>query len=75
MASPLKNEAAWISVAKGRPLKVGPGPTPDPSENELVIKVAYAAVNPTDWAVRNNISSMCTIESYKCTLDARHSIC
>jgi NADPH:quinone reductase-like Zn-dependent oxidoreductase len=52
MASTLKNEAAWMTAAKKKPLKVGPGPTPNPSENEIVIKVAYAAVNPTDWKVR-----------------------
>lgn len=28
------------------------GPTPEPSENEVVIKVSYAAVNPSDWKVR-----------------------
>jgi NADPH:quinone reductase-like Zn-dependent oxidoreductase len=54
MASTLKNQAAWIPAAKANPLKVGPGPTPNPSENEVVIKVAYAAVNPADWKVRNN---------------------
>lgn len=49
--SKLNNEAAWIPSAKANPLKVGPGPMPDPLENELVIKVVYAAVNPTDWKV------------------------
>jgi NADPH:quinone reductase-like Zn-dependent oxidoreductase len=51
MVSSFENEAAWITAAKTRPLKVGPGPKPDPSENEVVIEVAYAAVNPTDYKV------------------------
>ncbi|PQE26023.1 Zinc-binding alcohol dehydrogenase domain-containing cipB protein [Rutstroemia sp. NJR-2017a BBW] len=48
-----ENEAAWITAAKTRPLKVGPGPKPDPSENEVVIEVAYAAVNPTDYKMQD----------------------
>lgn len=48
------NQAAWQTAATTRPLKVGPGPTPDPAENEVVIKVAYAAVNSCDWNVRFN---------------------
>lgn len=45
------NEAAWIPAEKAQ-VEVGPGPIPNPSENEVVIEVAYAAVNPTDWKVR-----------------------
>ena len=45
------NEAAWLPTANARPIQVGPGPTPNPAENEVVIKVAYAAVNPADWKV------------------------
>jgi NADPH:quinone reductase-like Zn-dependent oxidoreductase len=52
MPSAFDNKAAWITDAKVRPLKVGPGPNPNPSETEVVIKVSYAAVNPTDWKVR-----------------------
>lgn len=46
------NRAAWIQGEKVHPLVVEDGPTPDPSENEVVIKVSYAAVNPADWVVR-----------------------
>jgi hypothetical protein len=56
MTPTLNNKAAWITDLKARPLKVGPGPEPNPSENEVVIKVGYAAVNPTDWKVRNSCS-------------------
>lgn len=44
------NQAAWIPTAKGQ-VKVGPGPVPSPRDNEVVIEVAYAAVNPVDWKV------------------------
>lgn len=52
MAPNFDNEAAWLESSKAHPLKVGPGPKPDPAEDEVVIKVAYAAVNPLDWKVR-----------------------
>lgn len=47
----LLNQAAWQPKARTRSLRVGPGPIPSPNEHEVVIKVAYAAVNPTDWKV------------------------
>ncbi|PYH78043.1 putative quinone oxidoreductase [Aspergillus uvarum CBS 121591] len=52
MAS-LINQAAWQPKARTRTLQVGPGPTPSPNEHEVVIKVAYAAVNPTDWKMQD----------------------
>ena len=52
MSSQLKNEAAWVVTEKAYPMEVRPGPVPDPAENEIVIKVAYAAVNPTDYKVK-----------------------
>jgi hypothetical protein len=52
MAPILNNQAAWIKASKAYPLEVGPGPQPDPAEDEVVIKVAYAAANPLDWRVR-----------------------
>jgi NADPH:quinone reductase-like Zn-dependent oxidoreductase len=57
MVSISTNEAAWITGARARPLKIGPGPIPNPLENEVVIKVAYAAVNPVDWKVRPSIAA------------------
>lgn len=44
------NQAAWMPTEKAQ-LKVGPGPVPSPKDNEVVIEVAYAAVNPVDWKV------------------------
>ncbi|KAJ5366730.1 alcohol dehydrogenase [Penicillium brevicompactum] len=40
------NEAAWQTAPDSKTFELGPGPTPNPSEDEVVIKVAYAAVNP-----------------------------
>ncbi|KAJ5802993.1 alcohol dehydrogenase [Penicillium pulvis] len=47
------NEAAWLQSADSRSVQVGPGPAPNPSEDEVVIKVAYAAVNPVDWKIQD----------------------
>jgi NADPH:quinone reductase-like Zn-dependent oxidoreductase len=53
--------------------KVGQGPKPDPSENEVVIKVTYAAVNPTDWKVRINLEKQYQ-NLTDTNIDARFSI-
>ncbi|KAJ5939218.1 alcohol dehydrogenase [Penicillium verhagenii] len=46
------NEAAWLEGPNIQALKIGPGPAPNPAENEVVIKVVYAAVNPVDWKLQ-----------------------
>jgi NADPH:quinone reductase-like Zn-dependent oxidoreductase len=51
MSTVFKNEAAWIVAEKARPMEVGSGSIPKSTENEIVIKVVYAAVNPTDYNV------------------------
>lgn len=51
MSAILDNEAAWLDSPSAYPLRVGPGPQPDPADDEVVIKVAYGAVNPLDWKV------------------------
>jgi NADPH:quinone reductase-like Zn-dependent oxidoreductase len=43
------NKAALLPYEKATNMEVGPGPIPAPDENEVVIKTAYAAVNPTDF--------------------------
>lgn len=46
------SKAAWAVAEKQTPLEVGPGLTAyEPEANEVVIKVHYAAVNPTDHLV------------------------
>jgi NADPH:quinone reductase-like Zn-dependent oxidoreductase len=45
------NVAAWLPYEKAPAMQIGPGPTPNPGENEVVIEVAYVAINPTDHLV------------------------
>ncbi|KAL1620744.1 hypothetical protein SLS56_009564 [Neofusicoccum ribis] len=47
-----KNQAAWITEAKGKPLKVDEAPTPKPGPGEVVIKNAAVAINPVDWKIQ-----------------------
>ncbi|TVY83659.1 Dehydrogenase orsE [Lachnellula suecica] len=54
MAHITENLAAWITAEKSPVMEVGPGPTPIPGDNEVVIKVAYAAVNPVDWKIQDH---------------------
>jgi NADPH:quinone reductase-like Zn-dependent oxidoreductase len=51
MTTPTENKAAWLPFEKATALEVGAAPVPEASDNEVVIKVAYASVNPTDWKV------------------------
>lgn len=45
------NESVWVTAAGAGHMQLGPGPQPNPASDEVVIKVNYAAVNPTDWKV------------------------
>ena len=47
----IQNQAAWLPYAKATPLQVGPAPKPSPLPTEVVIKVAYTAINPVDYGV------------------------
>ncbi|KAF4314092.1 Alcohol dehydrogenase superfamily zinc-containing [Botryosphaeria dothidea] len=48
-----KNQAAWITEAKGKPLKVQEAPDPKPGPGEVVIKNAAIAINPVDWKIQS----------------------
>ncbi|EKG10963.1 Alcohol dehydrogenase superfamily zinc-containing [Macrophomina phaseolina MS6] len=47
-----KNQAAWITEPKGKPLKVSEAPDPKPGAGEVVIKNAAIAINPVDWKIQ-----------------------
>ncbi|KAK5113598.1 hypothetical protein LTR85_010827 [Meristemomyces frigidus] len=51
MASPVAfNQAAWQQAAFDKSFVVGPGPDQThPADDEVVIKVAYVAINPSEW--------------------------
>lgn len=49
MSSITDNTAAWITAPTKKPFEVGPGPEPDPEPNEVVIRVAVTAINPSEW--------------------------
>ncbi|KAK5551685.1 hypothetical protein LTR46_010280 [Exophiala xenobiotica] len=50
MAAEIVNRAAWQTGPEVKPLEVGPGPAQDkPAADEVVIKVAYVAINPSEW--------------------------
>ncbi|KAK0893072.1 hypothetical protein LTR91_023204 [Friedmanniomyces endolithicus] len=43
------NRAAWLSAAKARPLAVKLAQYPSPKANEIVVRNAAIAINPSDW--------------------------
>ncbi|OJD36155.1 zinc-binding oxidoreductase [Diplodia corticola] len=48
-----KNQAAWITEAKLKPLKVQGAPDPKAGPGEVVIKNAAVAINPIDWKIQS----------------------
>jgi NADPH:quinone reductase-like Zn-dependent oxidoreductase len=50
----MSNQAAWIKVAKAKPLEVDSAPTAKAGPGEVVIKNAYVAINPVDWKIQAN---------------------
>ncbi|KAJ5106983.1 alcohol dehydrogenase [Penicillium angulare] len=57
-----ENKAVWAPAPNSRVLEVGPGPSPNPTENEVVIKVAYVAINPADHKLQEGTNHL----SYPC---------
>ncbi|KAK4539787.1 hypothetical protein LTR36_010376 [Oleoguttula mirabilis] len=56
-ASISANQAVWQQAAFDKAFVVGPGPDQTkPADDEMVIKVAYVAINPSEWKVRQDIS-------------------
>lgn len=52
MSTQLVNQAAWQTASTAKPLKVGSGPDQNsPAPDEVVIKVEYVAINPSEWKV------------------------
>jgi NADPH:quinone reductase-like Zn-dependent oxidoreductase len=43
------NTAAWLTAAKARPLAIKSAPYTSPKANEIVVKNAAIAINPSDW--------------------------
>jgi NADPH:quinone reductase-like Zn-dependent oxidoreductase len=52
------NTAAWLTGAKGIPLQVKPAPYTSPRENEIVIKNGAVAINPIDWMLQDQGTSL-----------------
>ncbi|KAK3298767.1 chaperonin 10-like protein [Chaetomium fimeti] len=46
---PPQNQAAWLTAAKAKPLRVGPAPYPTPGPGQIVIRNGAVAINPVDW--------------------------
>ncbi|KEF58096.1 uncharacterized protein A1O9_06019 [Exophiala aquamarina CBS 119918] len=54
MSTQFVNQAAWQTAANTKPLKVGPGPDQsNPASDEVVIKVEYVAINPSEWKMQD----------------------
>ncbi len=52
MAAIENNQAAWLTEAHAKPLKIGSGPDQSKLEgDEVLIQVAAVAMNPSDWKV------------------------
>jgi hypothetical protein len=58
MTAPVDNQAAWWQSAQDKHFTVAPAPAYTPADDEVVIKVAYVAINPSEWKVRQPIPWM-----------------
>ena len=53
MTEKLINHAAWQPYEFAKTLEVREGPSPQPQEDEVVVKVFYVGIAPGDWKVIN----------------------
>jgi NADPH:quinone reductase-like Zn-dependent oxidoreductase len=52
MSSPLSNRAAWLNEKFDKDFLIGPGPDQSSAvDDEVIVKVAYVAINPSEWKV------------------------
>jgi NADPH:quinone reductase-like Zn-dependent oxidoreductase len=49
-----ENQAAWLNASKAYPLEVRSAPYTSPAANEIVIKNRAVAINPIDWMLQQN---------------------
>ncbi|KAF2100486.1 oxidoreductase-like protein [Rhizodiscina lignyota] len=47
----MKNQAAWLTEAKAKPLKVGDAEYYTPGADEVLIKNSALGINPVDWSI------------------------
>ncbi|KAI1746383.1 GroES-like protein [Xylaria scruposa] len=46
------NTCAFLPAARANPLSIGPAPYPTVGKNEIIVKVAAAAINPIDYYIQ-----------------------
>ena len=52
------NTAAWLTASKAHPLEVKSAPYTPPRDNEIVVKNGAVAINPVDWMVQDQDTSV-----------------
>lgn len=52
------NTAAWLTGAKASPLEIKSAPYTPPHEDEIVVKNGAVAINPVDWMIQDQGTSI-----------------